>query len=132
MNKNRLNKLIASIRTIRTSATDKQALDASGIYPAWDVGIDYEAGDRVLYLSVLYRCLQPHTSQEGWNPIDASSLWANVLIPDPEVIPDWEQPSSTNPYMKGDKVRHNGAVWVSDLDDNVWEPGVYGWTQMLQ
>ena len=60
------------------------------------------------------------------------SLFARVLIPDPEVIPEWVQPDSTNPYAKGDKVRHSGSVWVSDIDGNVWEPGVYGWTRMLE
>jgi hypothetical protein len=55
-----------------------------------------------------------------------------VLIPDPDVIPEWEQPDSTNPYMKGDKVAHNSKTWVSDVDNNVWEPGVYGWTEMAQ
>ena len=39
----------------------------------------------------------------------------------------WEQPESTNPYMKGDKVTHAGKTWVSTIDNNVWEPGVYGW-----
>ena len=52
-----------------------------------------------------------------------------MLIPDPTVIPDWVQPDSTNAYAKGDKVRHNGKIWVSDLDGNVWEPGVYGWSE---
>ena len=42
------------------------------------------------------------------------------------MIPEWEQPESTNPYMKGDKVKHNDKTWVSDIDNNVWEPGVYG------
>ena len=63
-------------------------------------------------------------------PDVAVSLFAEVLIPDPSVIPDWVQPSSTNPYMKGDKVRHNGKVWVSTVDNNVWEPGVYGWDEV--
>ena len=41
----------------------------------------------------------------------------------------WEQPESTNPYMKGDKVTHAGKTWVSTIDNNVWEPGVYGWEE---
>ena len=61
-------------------------------------------------------------------PADAPSLWAEILIPDPEVIPDWVQPGSTNPYMKGDKVKLNGKTWMSDIDNNVWETGVYGWS----
>ena len=79
---------------------------------------------------MLYRCLQAHTAQADWNPADAPSLWAKVLIPDPEVIPEWEQPESTNPYMKGDKVKHNSKTWISDIDGNVWEPGVYGWNEV--
>lgn len=41
----------------------------------------------------------------------------------------WAQPGSTNPYMLGDKVRHNGKIWMSTIDNNVWEPGVYGWAE---
>jgi hypothetical protein len=55
-----------------------------------------------------------------------------VLIPDPGVIPEWEQPDSTNPHMKGDKVKHNGKTWVSDVENNVLESGVYGWTEEVE
>ena len=75
---------------------------------------------------VLYKCLQDHVSQESWSPEDAPSLWAKVLIPDPETIPEWEQPGSTNGYSKGDKTTHNGKTWESLVDNNVWEPGVTG------
>ena len=95
----------------------------------WESDVAYQAGNLCSYLDWPYRCLQAHTSQKAWNPVDSPSLWAKVLIPDPTVIPEWEQPSSTNPYMAGDKVRHNGYIWVSDVDNNVWEPGIYGWTQ---
>ena len=85
----------------------------------WEPGVTYQAGNLRSYLELPYRCLQAHTSQDTWNPADAPSLWAKVLIPDPSVIPEWEQPGSTNPYMKGDKVKHNGKTWVSDIDNNV-------------
>ena len=110
---------------------DAEALEVKGIYPEWDSAATYAVGVKVLYEAVLYKCIQAHTAQESWNPVDASSLWAKVLIPDPEVIPEWEQPESTNPYMKGDKVTHNGKTWVSDVDNNVWEPGVYGWSEVI-
>ena len=109
---------------------DAEALEVKGIYPEWDSAATYAADVKVLYEAVLYKCIQAHTAQEAWNPVDAVSLWAKVLIPDPEVIPAWEQPESTNPYMKGDKVAHNGKTWVSDVDNNVWEPGVYGWSEV--
>ena len=108
---------------------DNTALRMTEFYPVWSAGQSYTAGYKVQHGGKLWRCLQAHTSQTGWEPDIAPSLWAKVLIHDPEVIPEWEQPDSTNPYMAGDKVSHNGNTWVSDIDNNVWEPGVYGWTE---
>lgn len=124
-------KLRAAINGAGAMLTDEQALTVPLIFPAWSGdSVNYATGDRVMYGGVLYKCLQAHTSQSTWTPTDAPSLWAKVLIPTPGEIPDWEQPSSTNPYAKGDKVKHNGKIWISDADGNVWEPGVYGWTEV--
>lgn len=106
---------------------DTTALRMVEFYPEWASGQAYTVGYKVLRSGKLWRCLQDHTSQDGWEPESAPSLWAKVLIPDENVVPEWEQPDSTNPYMAGDKVTHNGKTWVSDIDNNVWEPGVYGW-----
>ena len=70
--------------------------------------------------------LQAHTSQSDWTPDVSHSLFAQILIPDENVIPEWVQPDSTNPYMKGNKVTHNGITYESLIDNNVWEPGVIG------
>ena len=116
---------------------DELALEAKAIYPAWDGnGVKYAKDHKVLYKDVLYKCLTEHTSQADWAPDTAPSLWAKVLIPDPEVIPDWEQPLSTNGYKKGDRVKHKGKTWESLVDNNVWEPGVVGtegqWKEVQQ
>ena len=109
--------------------TDEQALKAAAIYPLWNSSAAYAAGDRVRYDGVLYKCLQAHTAQPSWTPTAAPSLWAKVLVSDTGAPLPWEQPESTNPYMKGDKVTHAGKTWVSTIDNNVWEPGVYGWEE---
>ena len=123
-------KLRPYIEKAAVSLSDEDALEAVQLFPAWNGSATYAAGDRVRYGEVLYVCLMAHTTQNDWMPPVAPSLWAKVLIPDPDVIPPWEQPESTNPYKKGDKVMHNGKTWVSDIDGNVWEPGVYGWTEV--
>lgn len=109
--------------------TDEQAASVPALYSAWETGTAYNSGDRRTYGGVLYKCLQAHTSQDDWTPDVAVSLWATVLIPDPDVIPDWVQPDSTNAYMTGDKVRYNGVVYRSLIDNNVWSPDAYpaGW-----
>lgn len=122
-------KLRPLIEKAAAGLTDTDALEAVQLFPLWDTTATYAINDRVRYDGTLYRCLQAHTAQETWTPTDAPSLWAKVLIPDPDTIPAWEQPDSTNPYAKGDKVAHNGKTWVSTIDGNVWEPGVYGWAE---
>lgn len=108
-------------------ATDEVALQVPNLYPLWAAEIAYEVGERVLYNDVLYKVLQAHTSQETWTPDVSPSLFAKVLIPDEDIIPEWEQPDSTNPYKTGDKVKYNNQVWISIIDNNVWKPGEFGW-----
>ena len=110
--------------------SDIQALSVQDIYEDWEPDQDYVVNQKVNYVvndeKILYKVLQAHRSQADWTPDAAPSLFAKVLIPDPSVIPEWEQPDSTNPYSAGDKVTHNGKTWESLVDNNVWEPGAVG------
>lgn len=107
--------------------SDYMALQYVELFAAWSGdGVAYKAGDRIRYKDVLYKVLQDHISQGDWLPDSTSSLYAKVLIPDPTVVPEWEQPDSTNGYMTGDKVLHGGKTWESLVDNNVWEPGATG------
>jgi hypothetical protein len=53
-------------------AGSEEALTA----PAWEPGHTYAAGDLVSYNGKVYRCVQGHTSQPGWNPEAVPALWA--------------------------------------------------------
>ena len=71
-------------------------------------------------------------SDENIAPPTAVSLFTRVLIPEPSIIPVWEQPTSTNAYMTGDRVYYPTAqddVYESLIDNNVWSPTAYpqGW-----
>lgn len=120
------------IEAAMQSVEDKVALTAVTLFPEWAEDTEYAEGVRVKYNDVLYRCLIAHTSQADWTPDAAASLFAKVLIPDENIIYPWEQPESTNPYKKGDKVVHNGKTWISTMDGNVWEPGYYGWKEITE
>lgn len=107
--------------------TDEQALNVPTLYDTWNgSGVAYVSGKRLRFNGVLYKVILDHTSQEDWTPENAPSLFAKVLVEDPNVITEWEQPDSTNPYMKGNKVTHNGIIYESLVDNNVWEPGAAG------
>lgn len=130
MTRSKAIEIVEALVKLRGLVTDEQAYEVPALYPMWKEGISYAAGERVTYDGILYKVLTAHTSQGTWTPDAAPSLFAKVLIPDANVIPEWEQPDSTNPYMNGDKVAHNEKTWVSIVDNNVWEPGVYGWEEV--
>lgn len=116
------------IQTAISYLSDEQASTVISLYPAWKEKVKYTIGERIKYDEKLYKCIQDHTSRSDRNPGIAVSLWAEILTGTGEEILEWKQPESTNPYMKGDKVLHDEKTWVSDVNDNIWEPGVFGWT----
>lgn len=124
-----------AVKQARQITDDAEALEVKMLYKQWDKQIDkpLEVGEYIQYQDVLYKVLQAHTVQEACTPTNAPSLFAKVLIdPTGETILNWEQPDSTNPYMKDDKVIHNGKTYVCTIDNNVWEPGVYGWEEITE
>lgn len=112
---------------------DGIALLLTEYYPVWSGdSVEYKKNYRLTYNDVLYKVLQGHTSQPDWTPEAAPSLFAKVLASDDGTPLPWEQPGSTNPYMKGDKVLYNGKVYESLIDNNVWSPEAYpaGWKEI--
>lgn len=117
------------IERAAASLSDEDALGGVELFPAWAGDVDYTVDERIRYGDKLYRCVQAHTSQSNWTPDATPALWTEVAAPGE--IPVWRQPTGAqDAYNTGDKVHYpdaDGAVYVSIVDNNVWEPGVYGW-----
>lgn len=131
-----MNKYIEEAKAIRKSisgladgADDEKLIDNMAAFPYWNPnGVEYKAGYIVQDDGKLYRVIQPHRSQADWKPADVPALFAEISL---EEYPEWKQPTGAHDaYMKGDKCSHNGKHWVSDVDNNTWEPSVYGWTEV--
>lgn len=124
----------AKIEENATVMDDESAADFPALFPMWSPdGITYEPGDRIRYGETLYKVVQGHTSQYGWTPENAPSLFAEVLPGQGGTdIGEWTQPDSTNPYMTGDRVIYNGKTYESTIDNNVWSPVDYpaGWREV--
>lgn len=124
--------------------------DADGIYPyVYNMGI-YEGmlvrdDDGVLYRSITGT--QERPTELLYHPKDVPALLEKVgeevpeepENPNPdepqpsEEYPEWIQPTGAHDaYAQGAKVSHNGKKWTSDIAANVWEPGVYGWTEVIE
>lgn len=112
------------------SLPDEEAVNAIELFPAWsDNSIAYAVDDRVSYEGFLFKCVQAHTSQPDWTPTAVPAIWTRVDDPSEE-WPEWRQPTGVqDAYPVGYKVSHNDKHWISNVDANVWEPGVYGWDE---
>ena len=120
--------LVQSIQLATSYLDDDQAETVTNLFPKWAAGVSYAVGDRAQYNELLYRCIQPHTSQDDWTPDVVPALWVRTST---EEWPEWVQPTGAHDaYASGDKVSHNSKHWISTVDANVWEPGVYGWEEV--
>ena len=125
--------LRARIEKAAVSLSDEEALGGVELFPAWAAGTAYALDERVRCGGKLYKCVQAHTSQAGWEPPKVPALWTEVAKPGE--IPVWRQPTGAqDAYMAGDKVHYpdeEGPVYVSTMDYNVYAPGVYGWEMVI-
>lgn len=99
------------------------------LFAIWAYPVKYEKDQIRQHNGVLYRCITAHTSQADWEPGNTPTLWTQIADPTEE-WPEWSAPIGAHDvYAEGDKVSHNDKHWVSGANNNVWEPGVYGWTE---
>lgn len=124
-------KLREAIEQASVSLSDEDALEAVELFQAWKPETDYVKGERVRHDGLLYRLIpETHHSQANWPPDLTPAIWARVDDPGEE-WPKWKQPLPEEAYKAGAKVSHKGKHWINTHGDgNVWEPGVYGWTEV--
>lgn len=105
---------------------DEVAVTVPALFDPWTADEDVTAGMRRYFGGKVYRCVQNHRTQADWTPDVTPALWTEISL---EEWPEWVQPTGAHDaYAKDAKCSHNGGHWISDVDNNVWEPGVYGWT----
>lgn len=120
---------ITQMREALAKLPDDTAIDVQQLFEAWEPGRWYDAGLRLRYGEKLYRVVQPHTSQADWTPDIVPALYAEVAKPGEE-WPEWKQPTGAqDAYAKGTKVSYEGRHWISNVDNNVWAPTVFGWDE---
>lgn len=133
MTKNELEKIVKTrldeIKSSLSAMDDSTSLGFITLFPGWVPDISLAVDDRLQYDGKLYRVIQAHTTQEGWEPPNVPALFTEIAKPGE--IPVWKQPTGAqDAYNLDDLVYYpdeNGNVWRSAIDGNVWAPGVYGW-----
>lgn len=97
--------IVQSINTLVVD--DNTALRMKDFYPQWAKGVFYEVGFKVQYGNKLYKVYQNHTSQEGWEPTVAVSLWVEINETHDGSIDD------PVPY-NGNMVLESGKYYIQD------------------
>lgn len=109
--------LVAQIQA--QELTDAQAITVKAIYPEYDPnGVLYPSYFKVQHNGDLYKCQQEHTSQPGWEPGVAPSLWVLVETgeqagtkEDPIPVPDTVTTAGME-YEKGKYYSEGGTVYL--------------------
>lgn len=115
-----------------------QAREVAMVYPAYQVGKAYAAGD---YFTdgvdangdpILYSVVQAHTSAAEWPPESTPSLYTPITLT-ASGRPIWAPPTGAHDaYSKGDVVSHEGQLWKSKRDGNTSEPGTDEWWELYE
>ena len=116
---------------LEVNLSDRDIAALAQQYPQFEIGVDLDVGDVVAFKGELFEVIQAHTTQEDWLPPDVPNLFEPTM---PEgVIPEWMRPlGSHDAYSEGDKVTHEGYIWESQVNANVWEPGVQDLWQQVE
>lgn len=126
---NRARSMRKQLNSLIKDFDDETAVANKELYPDWNGnGISVVRGELLYYKNELYRVNQDHVTQNDWAPDITPALFTRISL---DEYPEWVQPTGAqDAYNTGDKCSHNNKHWTSTLDGNVWEPGVYGWTEV--
>lgn len=94
-----------SVNTLEVD--DNTALRMMDYYPAWAENTAYTVGYKVTYNGRLWRVVQAHTSQTGWEPENVPAMW--------ESINETHSGTEADPIpYEGNMALTNGLYYVQD------------------
>lgn len=123
-----------ALQKFAATLPEQDALELAAMYPAWEPNKQYKAGEYVRHglnqdgEPQVFSVIQAHTSQSDWVPGTATASIFKKLGFTPAGTPIWVQPlGAHDAYQMNDEVSHNGVIYKSTANNNVWAPGVFGW-----
>lgn len=89
------------------SLPNSEALEVAALYPEWKAGQTYTEGFKCQHGGKLWRCVQTHTSQEGWEPENVPALWEEICETHAGTLDD------PIPY-RGNMALESGKYYIQD------------------
>lgn len=78
MNTKEAKKLRSIIETAAQGLDDQTSLQAKCLHPVWAPGVPYSVGHKVQHGGRLWKVLQAHTSQNGWEPEIVPAMFTEI------------------------------------------------------
>ena len=126
------------LATMDADTQTADMMEVASVFPKYQVGKAYKAkevfsfGENSVGDPQLYQVLNDHTAAKEWVPGTVPSLYKAIGVTE-DGYPEWVQPlGASDAYNTGDIVSHNGKVYESTIDGNVWAPDTYpaGWKEV--
>jgi hypothetical protein len=95
---------------------DNTALRMKNFYPEWASGIAYERSFKVNRNGKLWRVIQAHTSQVGWEPENTPSLWERINETHEGTIDDPIPYEGNMALVAGKYYYQNNAIYLCTRD----------------
>ena len=96
--------------------SDAEAPSVKTLYPKWAAGQSYAVGYKLLYGGELYKVIQAHTSQDGWEPVNAASLWTEICETHDGTIDDPIPYSGNMALEAGKYYSQSGKTYLCNRD----------------
>lgn len=128
------------LATMDADTQTADMMEVASVFPKYQIGKAYKVkevfsyGENAVGDAQLYQVLQDHTSAEEWKPDATASLYKAIGVAE-SGYPEWVQPlGASDAYNAGDIVSHNGVLYKSTVDGNVWSPDSYpaGWEEVTE
>lgn len=129
-----------ALQMFAQTLTDEEAMEVAAVYPTYEVGKAYKAGEMITYDvnavgdPQLYRVVQDHTSQADWSPFSTPALYTPIGL-DQKGYPIWSRPTGAHDaYNVDDIVDYNGTLYKSLINGNAYSPDEYpaGWEAYVE
>lgn len=116
MSQSAVNKMLIYQQINTLEVDDNTAIRMRSFYPEWAENTAYAVGYKVQYNGKLWRVVQAHTAQIGWEPVNVPSLWTEVCETHSGTL---EDPIPYNGNMALENSNHysqNSTIYLCNRD----------------
>lgn len=116
LSQSEINKKLIAQQINTLAVDDNTALRMKSYYPEWAENVDYTVGYKVQRGGKLWRVRQAHTSQIGWEPENAQSLWEQINEIHDGTIDDAIPYDGNMELENGKYYTQDGAIYLCNRD----------------